>query len=171
MGRRDDGSDSHAVPVAPADHWDVALVVAVVEEGPKEVGSTEGMERCRRTSPMWSGWIEPAARDVDEARAAVVGRDLERLGAVMERSTFRMFATMFTASPPLLYWRPATVALLHAVFRLRERGVGAWATMDAGPQVKVLCERPDAPAVTAALAPLALRVDVPGPGGPARLVP
>ena len=58
----------------------------------------------------------PAGRRA-RARAAILARDLERLGTVMEQSTFRMHATMHTATPPLLYWQPATVAALHAVFQ------------------------------------------------------
>jgi diphosphomevalonate decarboxylase len=168
MGERDDGTDSHALPIDS--DWQVSMAVAIVDEGRKPVASTEGMERCRHTSPLWDAWVGPAQADVDEARAAIHARDLERLGTVMERSTFRMHATMHTATPPLLYWRPATVAALHAVFALRDRGVGAWATMDAGPQVKVLCAPGDAAAVSAALEPHAVWVEVHGPGGPARVV-
>jgi diphosphomevalonate decarboxylase len=168
MGEREDGTDSHGVGL-PSD-WPVAMAVAIVDERRKPVGSTAGMERCRRTSALWSAWVDQAPGDVEEARAAVLARDLERLGTVMERSTFRMHATMHTASPPLLYWQPGTVAALHAVFALRERGVGAWATMDAGPQVKVLCAPADADTVVAALEPHALWVDTHGVGGPARIV-
>lgn len=170
MGERADGADSHGVPVAGEDHWDVRMVVALASEARKAVGSTEGMARSRDTSPLWPSWLAGGERDVAEAERAVLERDLERLGTVMERSTFAMHGTMTSATPPLLYWQPASVALLHEVFALRARGVGAWATMDAGPQVKVLCERADADTVAAALAPHALRVVVHGPGPGARLV-
>lgn len=170
MGERADGSDSIAVPVADVDHWDVRMVVAVVSDAKKAVGSTEGMARTQETSPFWETWVAMGEPAVDTARQAVLARDLEALGAVMERSTFAMHATMHTSVPPLLYWQPATVALLHAVWALRATGVGAWVTMDAGPQVKVLCLPSDSDAVKAALAPHALRVDVHGPGGPARVV-
>ncbi len=172
MGARADGTDSHAIPVAPADHWDVAMVIAIVDPGRKVVGSTEAMDRCRATSPLWRAWVEPAESDVAAARAAVLAKDIERLGTLMEQSTFRMFATMHTASPPLIYWKPATVALLHAVLELRASGVGAWVTMDAGPQVKVLCERADARAVERALEPHVRKgaIHLHGPGGPARIV-
>jgi len=63
----------------------------------------------------------------------------------VRQSYLRMFATMFSAEPPLLYWQPATLALLHALEELRGQGFTAWETMDAGPQVKVFC-----PAVQAA---------------------
>jgi diphosphomevalonate decarboxylase len=170
LGERPDGADSVGVPIAPPEHWPVALVVAVVAEGRKAVGSTEGMERSAATSPLWSTWLALGPPSVEVARRAVEARDLQALGEVMERSTFAMHATMTTASPPLLYWQPDTVGALHAVWELRRSGVGAWVTMDAGPQVKVLCDPVDVERVRAALAPHARRVDVHGPGGPARVV-
>ena len=171
LGTEPDGSDSVGVPIAPADHWDVRLLVAVVSEARKDVGSTEGMTRSQETSPYWPTWVAMGPGLVDRAREAVLARDLAALGEAMETSTFAMHATMHTAVPPLLYWQPATVAALHAVFALRRDGVAAYATMDAGPQVKVLCAAADAERVRAALVPHVLRVDVHAPGGPARLVP
>lgn len=170
LGVREDGTDSVATPVAAADHWDLRLVVAVVSEARKDVGSTEGMDRSRATSPYWPAWVAMGPGLVDEARAAVLARDLPRLGRAMETSTFAMHATMHTATPPLLYWQPATIAVLHAVHGLRRDGLDAYTTMDAGPQVKVLCA-PDAVArVVAAIAPHAVRVDVHLPGDGARVV-
>jgi diphosphomevalonate decarboxylase len=168
-GERADGLDSHGEPVAPADHWNVRMVVAVVHRGRKAVGSTEGMERSRTTSPYYDAWVRTAAADVAEGIAAVRARDLERLGTVMEQSTYKMHAAMHTSWPPLLYWQPGTVGALHAVTALRSEGVGAWATMDAGPQVKVLCEAADADRVRDALVPHAEQVHVLGPGEAARL--
>ena len=46
------------------------------------------------------------------------------------------------AQPPLLYWLPATVAVIHACAAMRAAGIGAWETIDAGPQVKILCLLP-----------------------------
>lgn len=169
-GERPDGLDSHATPIAPPEHWDLRMVVAVVDPGPKSVGSTEGMERSRRTSNLWDAWVAGSEAHVAEAHEAVLVRDLQRLGEVMERSTFEMHATLHSATPPLMYWRGATVEVLHEVFALRARGVGAWATMDAGPQVKVLCAPDDAECVADALRPLVSRVETLVPGGPARVV-
>lgn len=169
-GERPDGSDSVAEAVAPPDWWDVRMVVAVVAEGPKDTGSTEGMARSAATSPYWGTWTSTSDADVDEAIAAIGARDLERLGVVMESSTFKMHATMHTARPPLVYWRPGTLAALQVAFDLRARGIGVWTTMDAGPQVKLLCAASDADAVAAAVAPACLRTVTLAPGGPARIV-
>ena len=144
LGEQPDGSDSHGIPVAPADHWDVAMVVAVVSGAKKSVGSTEGMERSRHTSPYYQAWVDTAEAQVDEGQAAVLARDLPRLGEVMEASTLQMHSVMHTSRPPIVYWAGRTLDCWHAVAELRRQGIGAWATMDAGPNVKVLCEGRDA---------------------------
>jgi len=58
------------------------------------------------------------------------------------------------------FWNAATLEALAAVRGLRERGVGAYATIDAGPHVKVLVRPTDADVATVALtaAPGVLRV-------------
>ena len=167
LGERADGSDSHAHPVG--DSWDLRLVVAIVSGRKKAIGSTEAMVRTRDTSPYWDAWVATAAADVDAARAAVLARDLEALGVVTERSFLKMFATMETASPPVLYREPASVACFAAVRELRAKGIGAWATMDAGPNVKVLCRPDDARLVADTLLASCDRVEILEPGTGAHL--
>jgi diphosphomevalonate decarboxylase len=128
------------------------------------VGSTDGMERARRTSPLYGVWLATAAEDVDRARDAVRRKDLQALGEIMESSTYKMHATMHTSKPPLHYWLPGTMAVLHEVANLRRNGIGCWATMDAGPNVKVLCAPHDCMRIEKALKPLVDAVEIVGPG-------
>jgi diphosphomevalonate decarboxylase len=130
----------------------VRLVVAVTATEAKTIGSTQAMQRTASTSPFYPAWIEAVDRDLADARAAIETRDLQRLGAVVERSALRMHATAMAAEPPILYWKPATLAAMQAVQHARESGgpIGYF-TMDAGPHVKVLCLTPDAPVLAALL--------------------
>lgn len=152
----------------PPTHWDVALVAALTSDGAKAVGSTEGMERSRKTAPNYEDWIEQAPKLCREVRAGLRARDIARVGRAMEQSTLFFHSVAMCSSPPTLYWNPATVAALHAVYDLRHRGIGAYATMDAGPHVKVLCEGAEAKRVRAKLArvPGVLSTTIlrPGPG-------
>jgi diphosphomevalonate decarboxylase len=144
--------DLAARPLVEADHWDVALVVAVMGEGPKKVGSTEGMERSRTTSPFYEAWVEKAPKLASEVRRGLKQRDLSRLGPAMEQSTMAFHSCALTARPSIVYWQPQTLAALAVVRDLRDRrGIQAWATMDAGPHVKVLCEGADVRKVQHAL--------------------
>ncbi len=170
LGEQTDGSDSHGHPIADETHWDLRVLVALVSDEKKAVSSREGMNRTQETSPLFSGWVESGPNDVIEAEHAVRTRDLERLGTVMEHSTMKMVGTMFSAQPAVVYMKPATVAVLHAVADLRSQGIGAWATMDAGPNVKVLTTPEDAPRVEAVLKQHVQTVHTLHVGGPARLV-
>lgn len=165
-----DGSDSHGKHLAPEDHWDLRIVVAIIDGGRKKVGSTKGMLHTMETSPMYPAWVTSAERDLNQARHAVLERDLESLGQAMERSTLKMQATMMTADPSLRYWRSTSVWAMDAVEELRSKGVSAWWTMDAGPNVKVLCEAPDAETVAARLRTLVDEVVILRVGGPPQLV-
>jgi len=170
-GSRPDGSDSIAEPLLAVGDWDVRIVVAVTSLGPKAVSSRDGMARAT-ASPLYPAWVEGAEGDLAEARAAIASRDLERLGHLAEHSALKMHAIGLAARPPLLYWNGATVECIHRVWALRARGVPAFVTIDAGPQVKVLCAPADALAVADALAetPGVLRVITCPPGGGAEVV-
>ncbi len=129
-----------AKPIAPSSHWDLRLVVAVTATGRKKVGSTEGMERSRKTSPLYDAWVERAPKLNAKVRRAIKARDLDKLGQAMEQSTFSFHACAMSAAPGILYWQPPTLAALHVVRGLRDKGTSVWATMDAGPHVKAVCE-------------------------------
>jgi diphosphomevalonate decarboxylase len=170
-GTRADGADSVAEPLLAPEAWDVRVVVAITSTAPKAMPSREGMTRAA-ASPFYPAWLAGADADLAAARAAISARDLEALGLLAEHSALKMHAVGLAARPPLLYWRGATVDCLHRVWALRAEGVAAFFTIDAGPQVKVLCRPADAPRVTEALAGVGgvERVLTCGPGRGAEVV-
>lgn len=165
-----DGSEVRSI--AGEDHWALEIVVAVVSETPKEVRSREGMIRTAATSPYYSSWIQTAEADLEEVRAAVRGRDLTRLGECAERNCLRMHAAAIASKPPLLYWQPATVAVMHRVWELRRWGTEVYFSIDAGPQVKILCAPGAGDVVSTAVASLpgVLRILRSRPGAGAKVL-
>ena len=163
---------SYAEPVPVAD-LDPALVVAVVDAGPKAVSSRAAMRRTVDTSPLYEPWAASSRDDLTQMRAALLRGDLQVVGEIAERNALGMHATMLAARPAVRYLAPATLTVLDAVAQLRRDGVGAWATMDAGPNVKVLCRRLEADRVAAAVREAAAggAVHIAGPGPGARLLP
>jgi len=127
-----------ASPVAPVHHWDVAMVVAVIEAGKKAVASTGGMIHTAATSCYYPAWLETAPPLFEDVKQGVLNRDFERVARGMEHSTRLMHATMLTSVPPVLYLRGPTVELMHAIAARRAAGHAEAYTMDAGPNVKVL---------------------------------
>jgi len=132
------GRGCYAEPLFPQDYWDLRLLIVHTARGPKSIGSTEGMQRCRATSPYYQPWLDTSERDLAAAEAAIAARELSALGAVMERSCFKMHASMLATDPPLLYWNGRTLDVIRAVWAAREAGLPGFVTSDAGPHVKVL---------------------------------
>lgn len=125
--------------LAPAE-WPLDVVVAITSEGKKAVGSGEAMEISRRTSPFYAQWIAEQEADLDTARDAIGRRDVAALGAIAEHNCLKMHSVMWTSRPPLVYWTSATIACMETVRRLRADGVPVFFTIDAGPQVKAVCD-------------------------------
>lgn len=143
-GRAENGSDCVAQPLAQAPSWPALRWVIVHTTGSaKSVGSTEGMTRCKNTSPYYAGWLESHESDIREAIAAIRAQDLAALGEIMEHSAFKMHASMMASRPPLVYWNATTLGVWHRLQSRRAEGLRAYATSDAGPHLKILCEAPD----------------------------
>jgi diphosphomevalonate decarboxylase len=172
-GTETDGNDAFAEPITSRLADRVRMVIAVVGGGaPKSHGSRDAMEHTANTSPLYRAWVELVPRDLAAAEGALAAGDLAALGAITEANALAMHASALAARPAVVYWQPTTLALLAEVRALRERGVGAWATMDAGPHVKVLTSIDDADAVAAALrtVPNVSDVIVSSPGSGATVI-
>lgn len=172
-GARPDGSDAVAAPLLGASDWPLAVVIAVTSNATKQVGSGVGMELSRRTSPFYDAWTAHNGAALSEARSAIARHDFAALADISEHSSNSMHAVMLSTRPSLIYWNGATVDCLHAIRRLREtERVATFFTVDAGPQVKAVCEPADADRVAAELAeiPGVLEVRTTGLGLGARVV-
>ncbi len=162
-----------AAQVAGADHWDLRLVVAVTTERKKEVGSTDGMLQTARSSPLYEGWLRAAPEIFERVRDAVLQRDLEALGPLVEQSALAMHATALASDPGLIYWNGVTVEVMRKVRLVRQEvGLPAFFTIDAGPHVKVLTSAKHLAQIEAAVAEVdgVVRTIVARPGQGARLL-
>ncbi len=137
-GEQADGMDSFAEPIDSGVWSDFRVGVIEISAAEKKIQSREGMNRTVSTSWLYPRWEAQAQHDFDALRNAIVARDFERLGEVAEHNAMSMHATMISSWPPIVYWQPESVAAMHAVWALRERGIPVYFTMDAGPNVKVL---------------------------------
>jgi diphosphomevalonate decarboxylase len=129
--------------VTPPEHLDLSVLVCVAGEGKKkDVGSTDGMRRTAAQSPYHAAWLELAPRRFAELRAALLAKDFEKLGELAEASSLAMHASAIAAG--VVYFGQVSLDGLQAVRQLRAKGTPAYASMDAGPHVKVLTRRADA---------------------------
>jgi diphosphomevalonate decarboxylase len=158
-----------AQAVAPSSHLDLVVLVCVTTERAKAVGSTGGMKTTAERSAYYAAWVDEAPRLHERLKAALLEGDFERVGYCAETSALAMHASAIAAG--VVYWNGATLDALAAVRSLRAAGVAAFATIDAGPHVKVLVRAADAAHVEATMrgVPGVLRVLTARPGEGARV--
>lgn len=164
---RDDHS-SVARQLYSAEHWDLYDLVAIVSNQEKQISSAEGHHLAMR-SPLNDGRVTYVNSILAKVHSAIIERDLSKLGPIIERDALAMHGVMMTSEPSLLYWQPGTLEVMHAVLRWRnEDGLPVYFTIDAGPNVHVICEADAVPALESALQALPaverVLVSPPGPG-------
>ncbi|MER2063240.1 MAG: diphosphomevalonate decarboxylase [Alkalibacterium sp.] len=130
---------SFAVPVDEAD-WDIGMLFIIVSDKKKDVSSREGMSRTVLTSPFYQGWLDSLDDDLSAMKEAVKAQDVNEVGVIAERNALKMHATTLGAIPPFTYWSPDSMKAMDAVRALREQGYAVHFTMDAGPNVKLICK-------------------------------
>lgn len=137
--RGDNDNSSFAVSIAPADHWDLVDCIAIVDDGEKSTGSTEG-HQIAHTSPLQSARVADAEHRLDLCRNAIKHRDFEALAQVIELDSNLLHAIAMTSTPATYYWKPATLDLMQTVISWRQSGLPVAFTIDAGPNVHVICK-------------------------------
>ena len=140
-GTSDD--DSFAFSIAGPDHWDLVDCVAIVSASHKKTGSTEG-HSIAHTSPLQAARITDAPRRLEICRKAILERDFHTFASIVELDSDMMHAVMMTSTPALHYWKSASLEVMSRVRTWRAEGLPVCYTVDAGPNIHVICPATEA---------------------------
>lgn len=136
-GRAKDGRDSHGQMVKGKMN-DLRVAIMAVDTGPKAQSSRGGMNHTVATSPLFDAWPARAEDDCQAIETAVKTGNFTAIGTVAEANALAMHATMMAARPALVYLKSGSWNVLEALWQARVEGLEAYATMDAGANVKLL---------------------------------
>lgn len=145
---------SYAIPIdEKINDWPIGMLVCIVNSRKKKISSRSGMQSVVETSPYYQGWVKAATEDLKTIKGAIQNRDFQLLGTITESNALRMHALNLSARPHFNYIEPASLAIMQEVERLRnQEHIDCYYTLDAGPNVKVLCMNEDAPYIQKDLA-------------------
>ncbi|HEP1921418.1 TPA: diphosphomevalonate decarboxylase [Streptococcus pyogenes] len=121
----------------------MAMIMLVLNAAKKPISSREGMKLCRDTSTTFDEWVEQSAIDYQHMLTYLKTNNFEKVGQLTEANALAMHATTKTANPPFSYLIKESYQAMEAVKELRQEGFACYFTMDAGPNVKVLCLEKD----------------------------
>jgi diphosphomevalonate decarboxylase len=163
--------DSFAFSIAEPGHWDLVDCIAVVSAAHKKTGSTEG-HGIAWTSPLQAARVADAPRRLEICRKAILERDFNTFASIVELDSDMMHAVMMTSTPALHYWKPASLDVMDGVRQWRTDGLQVCYTVDAGPNIHVICPGTEAKTVEKKLREIkgVDKVLVARAGGPAKIV-
>lgn len=165
--------ESYAGKIDFPKSWKIKVLLVMAEgTGAKKIGSTEGMALSKKNCPYYSIAVEEANSNINKLKEAMAKGDWSAFGKVIEDECYRLHAVCMTTTPNILYWKGVTVEVFQTLYKLREKGIEAFFTVDAGPHVHVIVKEENVEQVKKALAELSgvKKIIETGVGGAARLV-
>ncbi|GAX07850.1 diphosphomevalonate decarboxylase [Secundilactobacillus silagincola] len=139
-----DDATSFAYPIDEQPTWDIAVVALVLTAKQKKISSRVGMRLAVETSPFYSAWISASQADFKTVKTAIQNQDFELLGHTSEQNAMRMHALTLSSDPNFTYFNADSIKAMNMVKDLRLQGIPCYFTMDAGPNVKIICQGADA---------------------------
>ena len=132
-----------SIETLPNPFKDLRMIVVLISESKKAISSRDAMKVTMATAPSYSSWIKASDLDFQTIKKAIIDQDLIRVGETMEKNSARLHDVMADSNPPILYQKPESLKVLAMVTNLRQQGLIGFATMDAGPNVKILIQGKD----------------------------
>ncbi len=133
---------SYAIQLAEPDFWSLADLVVVTSKEEKKVGSTEGHELAA-TSPYFKVRLKRLPAKIKKIKSAFFKKDFQTFGRILEEEAIDLHLMAMSSVPPVFYWNEGTIAVIRAVQEWRGSGRKAFFTIDAGPNVHIICLKKD----------------------------
>lgn len=152
LARRGSGSACRSIPdgfvkwegefaysLYPHTYWDLRDVLVIAQSRAKKVSSSKGHETVQ-TSPFFAARLKAISKRIARLEEAFKTKNFRQLGEIIEEDCLEMHHVMQTQIPPLFYWSDKTKEIMDAVRIWRKQGLPVYFTVDAGPNVHVICE-------------------------------
>lgn len=137
-----DHQTSYATQLAPPDYWDLRDLVVILHTQEKKVGSTQGHDFAA-SSPFFAKRLELLPQRIDRLRQAFFKKDISEFGPLLEEEALELHIIAMTSNPKIFYLEPKTWELMGEVKKWRQENLPIYFTLDAGPNLHLICESKD----------------------------
>ncbi|MFW9999594.1 MAG: diphosphomevalonate decarboxylase [Candidatus Hodarchaeota archaeon] len=133
---------SYAEQICGPNECNINAIIAIIDEGRKEVSSDIGHELAK-TSIYNEVRVKKSHEQAIEIKKAILDDNFKKIGMIAEKNCLFMHSVMMTSEPALFYWNPITLKVIKKVLDIRKsENLDCFFTIDAGPNVHCLC-RPE----------------------------
>ena len=126
--------------ILDSNQWPLKIIICQTSSDRKLVSSRDGMRISKSTSSYYKDWVNDQDNDIEKALKAIKMKDFDLLGEVSEDNCKKMHKVMETSSPPLIYRNATSHLCIQKIEEMKVNDIGIFHTIDAGPQVKIICK-------------------------------
>lgn len=139
-----DEDEKKAIAYPVECNLDLTMIILILSDKQKPILSRDGMLLTKKTSTLFPTWVKQANYDANKMLEYIAKNDFKKMGELMESNTLLMHETTKYANPSFTYLNEDTYQAIAYIKSLQENNINVYFTMDAGPNVKLLCESKDA---------------------------
>ncbi|HUW21175.1 MAG TPA: diphosphomevalonate decarboxylase [Candidatus Bathyarchaeia archaeon] len=137
-----DSETCYAYQLKDEKWWDLVDIVAVVDTGIKEFSSRTG-HQLAAISPYYRARLKELPSRIKRVKQAILSKNFQTSGEAIEEEAISMHIVAMTSRPPIFYWNQGTIEIIQVLRQWRKKGLFAYFTIDAGPNVHVICQKKD----------------------------
>lgn len=152
-------NDSYAFSIYNEKYWDLRNIIIVVSKNKKKITSTKGHGDAE-SSIFYKTRIKNLPQRIGKLKETLRVKDIKQFGEIIEEEAVELHTIMMTQKPPLFYWNSSTIEIINRVHEWRVDGLNVYFTIDAGPNVHLICEGKEELKVLAKIKELSFVKDV-----------
>jgi diphosphomevalonate decarboxylase len=137
-----DNNSSYAVSIFPPEYWDINIVSVLITKKEKDISSSKGQELAK-TSPFFSARLDKIAAKIIKLKQLIKRKDFVKFGELIEEEALELHAITMTSTPSILYLQPETIKIINLIWEWRRKGLLVYFTIDAGPNLHLICQKTD----------------------------
>jgi len=138
-----DSDNSYAYQLHDINYWNLVDLVVVVSCESKEISSKEG-HVLAHTSPYYQARLQELPQRICAIKEAMKQKDFQTFGELLEQEAISLHTICMTSRPPIFYINNKTFEIIEAVRSWRKEGLLGYFTIDAGPNLHIICQKKDA---------------------------
>ena len=118
--------------------------IIIVSDKKKKISSREAMKISILSSPLYDHWVKQSFKDAKHFETFNDKHQFRELGELIEQNALLMHQVCETSSPKIQFLTDISYQIIHHIQdKRKQKTYEAYVTMDAGPNVKVLCLKDD----------------------------
>lgn len=134
--------ESYAYSLFKPSYWDIADIVAVVSKEQKDIATSIGQQSAE-TSVFFQTRLKSIGHKINRCKELIKIKDFDEFGKLIEMEALELHAIMLTSWPSLVYLEPISLTVMKTIANLRREGISVFFTIDAGPNIHVICRHKD----------------------------